>query len=67
MKNATKNIPRAIHASMGIVTVSQTDLLLMKARNTSVGQTLFVLANIAYFVVLDKVNYLCPFTLHTLI
>ncbi|EKM55586.1 uncharacterized protein PHACADRAFT_93389 [Phanerochaete carnosa HHB-10118-sp] len=36
MKNATKNIPRAIHASMGVVTI------------------LFVLANVAYFVVLDK-------------
>ncbi|KAI0093863.1 L-methionine transporter [Irpex rosettiformis] len=36
MKNATKNIPRAIHASMAIVT------------------TLFLLANVAYFVVLDK-------------
>ncbi|KAJ3536666.1 hypothetical protein NM688_g6806 [Phlebia brevispora] len=36
MRNATKNIPRAIHASMGIV------------------MTLFLLANVAYFVVLDK-------------
>ncbi|KAI0341556.1 amino acid transporter [Trametopsis cervina] len=38
MKNATKNIPRAIHASMAIVI------------------TLFILANVAYFVVLDKVT-----------
>ncbi|GJE86900.1 L-methionine transporter [Phanerochaete sordida] len=38
MKNATKNIPRAIHTSMGIVTV------------------LFLLANVAYFVVLDKMT-----------
>jgi len=38
MKNATKNIPRAIHTSMAIVT------------------TLFLLANVAYFVVLDKVT-----------
>ncbi|KAI0818760.1 amino acid permease-domain-containing protein [Irpex lacteus] len=38
MKNATKNIPRAIHSSMAIVT------------------TLFLLANISYFVVLDKVR-----------
>ncbi|KIP09584.1 hypothetical protein PHLGIDRAFT_28939 [Phlebiopsis gigantea 11061_1 CR5-6] len=36
MKNATKNIPRAIHSSMIIVT------------------TLFVMANVSYFVVLDK-------------
>lgn len=36
MKNPTKNIPRAIHASMAIVTA------------------LFLLANLAYFVVLDK-------------
>jgi len=36
MKNAQKNIPRAIHASMVIVT------------------TLFLLANVAYFAVLDK-------------
>ncbi|PCH38054.1 L-methionine transporter [Wolfiporia cocos MD-104 SS10] len=36
MKNATKNIPRAIHSSMVIV------------------MALFLLANLAYFVVLDK-------------
>ncbi|KAF7322996.1 L-methionine transporter [Mycena chlorophos] len=36
MKNAEKNIPRAIHSSMSIVTL------------------LFLLANLAYFVVLDK-------------
>ncbi|CCM02379.1 uncharacterized protein FIBRA_04474 [Fibroporia radiculosa] len=36
MKNAEKNIPRAIHFSMSLVTV------------------LFLLANLAYFVVLDK-------------
>ncbi|KAI3610438.1 L-methionine transporter [Moniliophthora roreri] len=36
MKNAEKNIPRAIHSSMALVTL------------------LFILANISYFVVLDK-------------
>ncbi|TFK55048.1 amino acid transporter [Heliocybe sulcata] len=38
MKNAERNLPRAIHSSMGIVTL------------------LFLLANLAYFVVLDKVT-----------
>ncbi|KZT09448.1 amino acid transporter [Laetiporus sulphureus 93-53] len=38
MKNAQKNIPRAIHSSMAIVMV------------------LFMLANLAYFTVLDKVT-----------
>ncbi|KAK1236538.1 hypothetical protein PQX77_000231 [Marasmius sp. AFHP31] len=39
IKNAEKNIPRAIHSSMAVVTV---------------GTLLFLLANISYFVVLDK-------------
>jgi amino acid transporter len=37
MKNPAKNIPRAIHSSMAVVTC------------------LFLLANVSYFVVLDKV------------
>jgi hypothetical protein len=55
MKNATKNIPRAIHASMSIVIVSPTGMRHCAMLLMIVWQTLFVLANVAYFVVLDKV------------
>ena len=56
IKNAHRNIPRAIHSSMAVVTVSiltfQLSLPLL-----ILCQLLFLLANLSYFVVLDQVDY----------
>jgi len=52
MKNPEKNIPRAIHLSMFIVIVSV--LVSHKNRLLRIVKTLFSLANLSYFVVLDK-------------
>lgn len=61
MKNATKNIPRAIHSSMAIVTVHDIYSSNMRFTHTDPPsvKTLFLLANISYFVVLDKVPNEC--------
>ena len=56
MKSPEKNIPRAIHASMAIVSVSGSlHACWYGLTCTSSWQVLFLLANLAYFVVLDKV------------
>jgi hypothetical protein len=57
MENPGRNIPRAIHWSMVIVTVRH----VLYSCNNGTGrpdasaQVLFLLANLSYFVVLDKV------------
>ena len=55
MRNAEKNIPRAIHSSMFVVVVSGNSLSLFEDVAKSI-QILFMLANVSYFVVLDKVS-----------
>lgn len=55
MKNPTRDIPRAIHASMVVVLVSNRSAI---SGYTDIDpfQILFLLANVSYFVVLDKVT-----------
>ncbi len=56
MRNPEKNIPRAIHTSMVVVVVRMfpfvENIIIL-----TLGQLLFMLTNISYFVVLDKVSF----------
>ena len=53
MKNPARDIPRAIHGSMAVVLVSNRNAVL-EYMNIDDFQVLFLLANVSYFVVLDK-------------
>ena len=55
MKNVDKNLPRVIHSSMGITTVRLS--LPLESKGVDCGSKfLFLLANVSYFLVLDKVS-----------
>lgn len=55
MKNPEKNIPRAIHTSMAIVIVCLPRFPLRSDFNARL-KTLFLCANLSYFVLLDPVS-----------